>query len=394
MGKSNKKSGQTTKPPSLDRPTKKEILELCNQLLEKCIEPISSGAREWDDFLEIYNLVENIRDCQKNLSSTEDHDRAEEWPPFLKWLKDNGVDHSLIAIEEFPGYGYGLKATADIKKDDLLLSIPRKIIMSVESARNSQMGPLIEEDQILRAMPNVVLVMYLLNESKNPNSFWQPYIKSLPSTYNTTLYFSLEELKLLKGSPVLTDALNHFQSIARQYAYFYKRFQNNHFASKVPLLRDGFTYDSYRWAVSSVTTRLNQVPSPDGKQMLYALIPLWDMCNHRNGKLSTDFDVAKNCSECYAMDDFKQDEQIFIFYGSRPNSQLLLHNGFVYPDNLFDCYDLKLGVSRSDPLFSLKTKVLALALIPVIPFQLRPGPQPVTSDLLAYLRVTDRKSVV
>jgi hypothetical protein len=38
----------------------------------------------------------------------------------------------------------------------------------------------------------------------------------------------------------------------RQYAYFYKKFQ-------AMILRDYFTFDEYRWAVSTVMTRQNQV---------------------------------------------------------------------------------------------------------------------------------------
>lgn len=38
-----------------------------------------------------------------------------------------------------------------------------------------------------------------------------------------------------------------------------------------------------RWAVSSVMTRQNQIPTEDGRRVTLALIPLWDMCNHRNG---------------------------------------------------------------------------------------------------------------
>ena len=40
-----------------------------------------------------------------------------------------------------------------------------------------------------------------------------------------------------------------------------------------------------RWAVSSVMTRQNQIPSMDGQHMISALIPLWDMCNHTNGQV-------------------------------------------------------------------------------------------------------------
>ena len=30
-------------------------------------------------------------------------------------------------------------------------------------------------------------------------------------------------------------------------------------------------------------TRQNQIPTEDGSKMTFALIPLWDMCNHCNG---------------------------------------------------------------------------------------------------------------
>ena len=42
----------------------------------------------------------------------------------------------------------------------------------------------------------------------------------------------------------------------------------------------------FRWAVSTVMTRQNQIPTPDGSKMTFALIPLWDMCNHCNGLVS------------------------------------------------------------------------------------------------------------
>lgn len=40
------------------------------------------------------------------------------------------------------------------------------------------------------------------------------------------------------------------------------------------------------WAVSTVMTRLNMVPSETIKDSpTTALIPLWDMCNHTNGQV-------------------------------------------------------------------------------------------------------------
>lgn len=46
-----------------------------------------------------------------------------------------------------------------------------------------------------------------------------------------------------------------------------------------------------RWAVSSVMTRQNQIPTEDGSRVTLALIPLWDMCNHTNG-------LVRSCPGC------------------------------------------------------------------------------------------------
>ncbi|CAG4945840.1 unnamed protein product [Parnassius apollo] len=74
-------------------------------------------------------------------------------------------------------------------------------------------------------------------------------------------------------------------------------------------------------------TRQNQIQLADTTTT--AFIPLWDMCNHEQGKITTDYNKKLNRGECYALRDFKAGEQIFIFYGARSNADLFLHNGYV-----------------------------------------------------------------
>ncbi|CAG2177740.1 unnamed protein product, partial [Oppiella nova] len=101
-------------------------------------------------------------------------------------------------------------------------------------------------------------------------------------------------------------------------------------------------------------TRQNAIPSSDGQSMTTALIPLWDMSNHKHGKLTTDYDLSADSGICRAMTDFNTGEQIFIYYGSRSNGEFFVHNGFVYNDNCDDFVPLRLGISRNDPLFQQK----------------------------------------
>ena len=57
--------------------------------------------------------------------------------------------------------------------------------------------------------------------------------------------------------------------------------------------------------------------------MANTLIPFWDMANHDNGELSTDFDDEKDCTLCMAHKDFELGQQFTIFYGVRANIDLL-----------------------------------------------------------------------
>lgn len=83
-------------------------------------------------------------------------------------------------------------------------------------------------------------------------------------------------------------------------------------------------------------TRQNSIPrtSPDNNdeieaQPTPALIPLWDMANHTEGTVTSSFNQQLDRIESAALMDFHKGEQIFIYYGARNNTNLLVHNGYV-----------------------------------------------------------------
>ncbi|CAA9994502.1 unnamed protein product, partial [Nesidiocoris tenuis] len=145
------------------------------------------------------------------------------------------------------------------------------------------------------------------------------------------------------------------------------------------------------WAVSTVMTRQNFIPaSSQGSPMVLALIPWWDMGNHDNGELTTDFNVEIDSSEYRACRSFNSGDQVFMSYGKRPNSELFLHNGFVHVNNRSDDVKLRLGVSKSDALVNLKCELLKELGIPSsaefhLPYTSQPY-RPV-GNFLAFLRV-------
>lgn len=366
---------------------RQDVLELVEQLLQKCSLPTSAGKEEWDHYISIYSLVQKIREKETAYQFVPPV-REENFDSFTKWLKTKGINTDKLEIAKFSHGDYGLRATQDIKDDEMFLSVPRNAMMTIESARKSCLGWLIEVDPLLKSMHNVTLTLHLLCERFSSSSAWGPYINILPAEFDTPPYFTPDELALLKGDETQDEAIRQYRHIARQYAYFYKLFHTGNDVKGIVFLKENFSYDAYRWAASAVMSRQNMIPSEDESRLISALIPFWDMCNHENGKISTDFNVELNRSECYALREFKAEEQVFIFYGMRTNAEFFIHSGFVYPCNMYDTVSVKLGISKSDPLFNARGQILSKLGIPMQgTFYLENAEEPITPKLLAFLRV-------
>ena len=87
-------------------------------------------------------------------------------------------------------------------------------------------------------------------------------------------------------------------------------------------------------------TRQNFIPStlpkPDSNNTgnsskvsdsMPALIPLWDLANHKDGEVTSAYNMELERLESLSLCDFKRGEQIFMYYGNRSNADLLVHNG-------------------------------------------------------------------
>ena len=371
-----------TLPPIKRADLTKVVEKLSNVTANMKSEP-SSPAKLWEEYKEISALVDKIREIEGGHSMCRTlPDRKVAIKPFLSWITELGAVIDGVEVADFGEHGLGLRVTKDIKQGEEVIRVPQKAMMSVDTAKASSIGTLIEKDPLLQTMPNVVLAVHLLIERNSPASIWEPYINTLPHSYTTVLYYTTEQFEQLRGSPALEDALKQYKFVARQYAYFYRLFANT-------LLKDYLTYDEYRWAVSTVMTRQNLVPGrEDADTAVNTLIPLWDLANHDNGVLSTDYDPAAPATLCLAHKDFQLGEEFTIFYGVRANCDLLIHNGFVFPASENDCVTVKLGVAKTgDPLSAARLQLLEKLKIFSHKFFLNATPEPLDGKLVAFVRV-------
>lgn len=276
--------------------------------------------------------------------------REEHLDDFIQWCYDGGLNCDYLEIKKLVSNespkkseqnAYGLFAKKDIDENELVMSVPDDLMLTTDSIDDPVLLELAKTDPLLRDMPNILLAFQLMHEYyKRSQSKWSPYINIFPSEYTTPLYYTDKDMSFLEGSSSSAiDAIKLCRNIYRQYAYFRKQMDNQNSLFHKLSFRTRFCYDFFRWAVSSVMTRQNVLPSRKGGGQRTALIPFWDMSNHEEGKPSTDYDSDNHKVLCYAMKEFQKGDEFTIYYGKRANADFLLNNGFVDPNNKYNvCY--------------------------------------------------------
>jgi hypothetical protein len=59
---------------------------------------------------------------------------------FTTWMKVYGAEIDGVKISHFPGYGYGIEAEKNFAQGDLLLAVPRKVMLTTENIQDSLLG--------------------------------------------------------------------------------------------------------------------------------------------------------------------------------------------------------------------------------------------------------------
>ena len=67
-----------------------------------------------------------------------------------EWVIKEGGDVDGVEVQDFKEQGLGLRVSKELKTGSPVLSIPRKVLMSADTARDSEIGRLIEKDPMLQ----------------------------------------------------------------------------------------------------------------------------------------------------------------------------------------------------------------------------------------------------
>ncbi|XP_024524044.1 SET domain-containing protein 4 isoform X2 [Selaginella moellendorffii] len=269
-----------------------------------------------------------------------------EWKDFLAWLnKRGGLGKNTAVTIGMSQYGRALFATRRVPAGSRFLEIPRIAIITPENVP-SQVSHLLSTSN-----PKTRLSLFLLSEKhKAQESQWAPYLRCLPQLGD--IESTDEELAWLKHSPTYRETMECLKIIKSEFHVLE--------ANVFPWCRDVLgevSLTDFMHAYSTVSSRSWESREGD---LTMSMIPFADFFNHdHNCQTRLSYDKEKDCAVAVADQDYKAGDEIFLSYGSTPNSILAVDYGFAVASNPHEQVEVPMGVSLTDPLRDLKLQTLS-----------------------------------
>lgn len=266
----------------------------------------------------------------------------------LHWLEQAGATMSQLEIVSLGGGERGVRALAELAPGELLLRIPRRCLLTVDDARASEIGRLLEAHARLDDERAYLQAFILQEKERGADSFWKPFVDILPKSFPThPFFFHKDEFSLLQGT--FAHGMVEYQrtKLANRYAEL---------CQHVPGFQR-FTLEQFIWAHFAVVSRTFSVMQ--GESIVTCMVPLGDMINDgRPANTGWDLSEDEQSFEFHVAEPIARGQEVLTTYGSRHNLHLLVQYGFVHEDNEHDEVMLIFSLPLEDPLTEEKQRVL------------------------------------
>jgi len=270
-----------------------------------------------------------------------------------RWAQAGGMSRKHKLTEAlFSNTGRGLMCTRDIAVDEVMVSLPRNLLVTPLDALGflSSVGPLLPPRELLKSIHHTpALALFLIKiRSLGMSSVWSPYLASLPQSFDNPMF--VLGGGMVAGGPALTwlewllpslpEDLQ--QALTTQAETFERDFQEaTLLGGRVGLL---VTREEFLWAWFAVNTRCVSFSDP-AEPATQALAPFLDYLNHSDtAQVVAGFNVDAGKYEIRTLRPYSRREQAFIFYGPHDNGALYVEYGFTILGNIqnFVCFDEEL----------------------------------------------------
>lgn len=313
------------------------------------------------------NLKENIEKNRNNKDFIKVHDIS-------KKILSNGGNINKVAINTDDPDNRFIYATEDIKNSDVILKIPRSLMITPACIEKTEIGKFFIESKAKEKLDNYdycIISTFLLSEMpKGKDSNFYFYFNFLPKHYtNFPVFYKETEEKILEDTKFKFLVYNEKLSVKRDF----ETVQNI-----VPFMKK-VSFDDFLLVRMMISSRLFSFEENNISSCI--LVPFGDLLNHKKyPDVLWNYDKDDSSFKMTAIKDIKNGTEIFTKYGNKGNENLLLRYGFTIENNVDNAYTflLKLCNGKKSPeFFTLNVK--------------KNIDDDITKKLFAYLRymVTD-----
>ena len=272
------------------------------------------------------------------------------YPLFINFLKELYKFNSFFPKLEIHFYTddyRGVTAKSNISKNEIIMTIPKECLISLETVFETSYGKKINEFMYkeLNSPKHCLLSSFLLYEEKNKK--YKYYFDLLPKDYtNFPIFYKNNELEYLKGSPFYAQILEKKEDIKKDY---------NKLCEHLPDFNQ-FSFSKFCKARVLISSRIFGISINSKKTDV--LVPFADLLNHKRPKQTQWFyDDNLESFVIQAIDDIKEGNEIFDSYGKKTNARFLLNYGFCLEENDTSEYLLNIDFNNSYPLFDIKKQI-------------------------------------
>ena len=263
---------------------------------------------------------------------------------FLKELYKFNSFFPKLEIHFFSDNYRGVIAKSDIKKYEIIMSIPKICLISMDIALSTTIGKEIGKFmyQELHSPRHSLFSSFLLSEEQSEK--WKFYFDLLPKDFSYfPIFYTDNELEYLRGSPFLSQIFEKRIEMKSDYDVI---------CNYIPSF-SSFPFIKFCQARMSVSSRIFGVTMNGVRADV--LVPFADLINHRTQRQTQwYYDNAQNSFMIQSLEDIKEGNEIYDSYGKKSNAKLLLNYGFCLENNSENEYYLTLKFNPKVPLFSQK----------------------------------------
>jgi len=227
---------------------------------------------------------------------------------FLDWAKENGAKFPKFVVNDSKDdliRGRTIQANEAIKAGEEVLFIPENMMLSYWRGKRTRLGRLLSKEAVNRGLSTdvkgleqqLVVTAFLLHESKDPTSYWKPYIDTLPKLGHLPYNF----MKLSRNELRNTWALHLIEKI----------YKHAHDTWEIYSQFGQYSWDEYLQAYLHVRTKAY----PD-KKIGLKMVPIADLLNHWHPhNVDVFYDSERNGLFAKSRTDILRNEEVTTDHG-------------------------------------------------------------------------------